>query len=272
MIVLLLLIGGCGFYVYKNGWKKPGWMNSLFSSSNDTATTARVKAAFGLSKRVSAYDINVSTANAVVTLTGRAPSEDIKSLAAEIARDTEGVKEVENQIEVNPSAQPTSESVRVEDLEIRSAILESFTRSPELGGKTIDVKVENRLVTLAGNVETTAQKNGAEQAARAIDTVAGVTNNLTVTNPQAATEPPSSNPAPADPGIDLAKRVKFELYESGAFDTLTMNVTAEDGAITLSGTVRTRAEQLLAERIAQGLPGVKKVTNQLKLAAAPARR
>ena len=274
LILLLLLIAGVGYYVYTHGWKKPAWANSLFSSSNDGATTTKVKAAFGLSKRVSAHDIGVTTTDGVVTLTGKAPSEDVKSLAAEIARDTEGVKEVLNQIEVDPTSKPTSESVRVEDLEIRSTILESFARSSELGGKNIEVKVENRAVTLSGSVDTVAQKNGAEQIAGAVDSVSGVTNNLTVTNPQAATEPPAIAPAPADTGIDLAKRVKFELYETGAFDTLTMNVKAEDGLVTLSGTVRTRAEQLLAERVAQSVPGVKKVVDELKVAAAaaPARK
>jgi osmotically-inducible protein OsmY len=271
-LVLILIVIGGGYYYYKSGWPKPSWAASLFSSSADTATTAKVKAAFGLSKRVSAYDIGVSTNAGVVTLTGKAPSEDVKSLASEIARDTEGVKEVDNQIEVNPGAQPTTESVRVEDLEIRSALLEAFARSPELGGKTINVKVENRIVTLTGAVDTTAQKNGAEQAARAIDGVAGVSNELTVANPQAATEPPAPTPTAADAGADLAKRVKFELYETDAFDTLSMTVTAEDGTVTLSGSVRTRAEQLLAERVAQAAPGVKKVINQLKVTAAPARR
>ncbi|MGA9768667.1 MAG: BON domain-containing protein [Blastocatellia bacterium] len=272
IIVLLLLVAGAGYYVYTHGWRKPAWASSLFSSSNDGATTAKVKAAFGLSKRVSAHDIGVTTTDGIVTLTGKAPSEDIKSLAAEIARDTEGVKEVLNQIEVDPTAKPTTESVRVEDLEIRSTILESFARSRELGGSNIEVKVENRAVTLSGSVDTPAQKNGAEQTAGAVDGVSGVTNNLTVTNPQAATEPPASASASADPGLDLAKRVKFELYETGAFDTLTMNAKAEDGLVTLSGTVRTRAEQLLAERVAQSVPGVKKVTSELKVTAAPARK
>jgi len=272
LIILLLLLAGAGYYVYKNGLKKPDWANSVFSSSADGATTAKVKAAFGLSKRVSAYEINVTTKDGVVTLTGKAPSEDVKSLAAEIARDTEGVKEVVNQIEVNATAQPTSESVRVEDLEIRTAILESFARSPELGGKNIEVKVENRTVTLSGSVDTPAQKNGAEQTARAVDGVAGVTNNLAVANPEAATEPPQATAPPADPGFDLAKRIKFELYETGAFDTLSMDVKVEEGTATLSGTVRSRAEQLLAERVAQSVQGVKKVVNQLKVAAAPARR
>src|SRR5262249_23307149 len=136
----------------------------------------------------------------------------------------------------------------------------------------IDVKVESRAVTLSGSVETAAQRNGAEQIARAVDGVASVTNNLTVTNPQAATEPPAANATPADLNAELAKRVEFELYRTNAFNTLTMQVKADDGAVTLSGTVRSRAEQLLAERVAQGVPGAKKVTNELKVAAPAARQ
>ena len=47
-----------------------------------------------------------------------------------------------------------------------------------------------------------------------------------------------------------------------------MQVRAEDGAVSLVGTVRSRAEQLLAERVVQGVSGVKKVANELKVAAA----
>lgn len=272
LLILIVIVGGLGYYVYKNGWRKPAWFGSISSSSADVAATTKVKAAFGLSKRVSAFDIGVSTTDGVVTLTGLVPSEDVKSLAGEIARDTQGVRQVNNEIQVDPAARPTSESARVEDLEIRTSILESFARSPELGGKNIEVKVENRIITLSGGVDTPAQRNGAEQTARAVDGVAGVINNLTVTNPQAATEPPAAAPTTAAANSDLATRVEFELFRSQAFDTLTMKIKAEDGAVTLAGTVRSVAEQLLAERIAQAVPGVKQVKNELKVASAPARK
>ena len=267
LLIVLIIIGGGVYYVYHHGWKMPERFSSLFSSSGDAATTRKVKTELGLSKRLAGFDIGVTTSDGVVTLTGRVPSEDAKSLAGEIARDTVGVSDVKNEITVEPGAQPSSESVHVEDLEIRVAILEALAHSRELGGKNIDVKVENRAVTLSGTVETPAQRNGAEQIARAVDGVASVTNNITVTNPQAATEPPAANAPPADSNAELAKRVEFELYRTNAFNTLTMQVRADDGAVTLSGTVRSRAEQLLAERVAQGVPGVKKVTNELKVAA-----
>ena len=170
-----------------------------------------------------------------------------------------------------PVAQQPEENKPVEDLQIQTAVLEAFNRSPDLGGKGIVVKVQEKMVTLSGTVDTPMQRSGAEQAAQAVDGVAGVINNLTVANPQATAEPPANVPA-VDQNADLAKRVKFELYDTGAFDTATMTVTAADGVVTLSGTVRSRAEQLLAERVAQGVPGVKKVINEVRVAQAPARR
>lgn len=272
VVIPLIIVAGAGYYIYTHGWKKPESFRALFSSSGDADTSRKVKTALGLSKRLAGFVINVDTSDAIVTLTGPVPSEDVKSLAGEIARDTAGVKEVKNEITVDPAAQPSSESVHVEDLEIRVAILEALAHSRELGGENIEVKVENRSVTLSGSVETPTQRNGVEQIARAVDGVAGVTNNLAVTNPQAASEPPAATAPPVDPNADLAKRVEFELYRTNAFNTLTMQVRADDGAVTLAGTVRSRAEQLLAERVAQSVVGVKKVTNDLTVTASAAKK
>jgi hyperosmotically inducible periplasmic protein len=272
VVIVLIIVAGAGYYIYTHGWRKPESFRALFSSSGDPDTSRKVKTALGLSKRLARFDINVTTSDGMATLTGQVPSEDIKSLAGEIARDTAGVKDVKNEISVDPAAQPSTESVHVEDLEIRVAILEALARSRELGGKNIDVKVENRSVTLSGSVETPTQRNGAEQIARAVDGVAGVTNNLVVTNPQAASEPPAANAPLADSNAELAKRVEFELYRTNAFNTSTMQARAEDGAVTLAGTVRSRAEQLLAERVVQSVSGVKKVTNELKVTASAAKQ
>lgn len=269
--LLLIIIAGGGYYVYTHGWKKPESFRAIFSSTGDPETARKVKTALGLSKRLAGFDIQVTASDGVVTLTGQVPSEDIKSLAGAIARDTPGVNDVKNEISVDPAAQPSSESVHVEDLEIRVSILEALARSRELGGKTIDIKVDNRTVTLSGTVETPTQRSGAEQIARAVDGVAGVVNNLVVTNPQATSEPPPAGTPPPESSTDLAKRIQFELYQTDAFNTRTIQVRAEGGTVTLSGTVRSRAEQLLAERVAQSVPEVKKVVNELKVMAAPAR-
>lgn len=66
----------------------------------DTEITTKVKAKFVEDKTVSAMDIHVKTVNGVVQLTGNAKSKDEASKAAEIARATEGVKSVKNNIKV----------------------------------------------------------------------------------------------------------------------------------------------------------------------------
>ncbi|MBI3653260.1 MAG: BON domain-containing protein [Acidobacteria bacterium] len=266
VMILVVLLAGGGYYVYKNGWHWPSSPSALFSADADTAN--KVKDSFRFSKRLSGFNINVASNSGKVVLTGQLPSESLKALAGEIASDTRGVSEVKNDIAVDPAAQPSIENARIDDLEIRAAILEAFARSPELGGKSIDVKVENKMVTLAGTVDTPAQKSGAEQTVRAVDGVAGVANNLAVTNPQATAEPSAmASQKPSETTADLAKTVEFELFRTGAFDTTKMKITAAGDSVTLAGTARSKAEQLLAEKIAQSIHGVNKVVNELKVVA-----
>src|SRR5690349_15379988 len=94
LLIVVIIAGGTGFYVYHHGWKKPEGFSSIFSTSGDAGTTRKVKTALGLSKRLAGFDIDVSTTGGVVALSGRVPSEDAKSLAGEIARDTPGVTDV----------------------------------------------------------------------------------------------------------------------------------------------------------------------------------
>jgi hyperosmotically inducible periplasmic protein len=272
VLVLLAIVGGGGYYAYSRNWGPSNWIRQKLGYSDDAKTTANVKSAFALSQRVAPFNIAVQTQDSIVTLTGRVPSEVAKSAAGQLAQDTSGVKEVKNEIAVDGPAQPATQGALVEDLEIRAAILQALSRSAELGGKSIDVKVADRKVVLSGSVDTQAQRSGAEQVAGAADGVTAVTNELVVKNPLAPGEPPATKPA-ADSNADLPKRVKFELYETGAFDTLTIDVQAtEDGTVTLSGSVRTRAEQVLATFIAQRTAGAQKVVNNLKVSASPPRR
>src|SRR5262245_31926090 len=137
-LLLLVVLGVGGFYVYRNGWRMPTSLGSLFTPE-DAATANRVKMAFGASKRLAGYPLDAKSSGGGGTLTGQLQSESLKTLAGEIARDTKGVNEVNNQIAVDTNAQPSSENAHVDDLEIRASILEAVAKSPELGGKNIDV-------------------------------------------------------------------------------------------------------------------------------------
>ena len=275
LMTTLLVVLACGvYYLYRFGWTTPrlSQLGQIFSSSDPTITS-KVKSDIGSSRMLTGYDINVKTEDGIVTVAGQVPSEDLRSLAGEIARQTAGVKDVKNLIIVSADARPQGGNSRIQDLEIRTALLQALARTPELAGKKIDVGVENQIVTLTGNVDTAQQRMIAEQIARATASVAGVNDAVAIPGQQPAAAQPSPAPATAvEPNADLAKHVEFELYSTGAFDLSTVNIKAENGAVTLAGTVRSRAEQLLAERVAQGVAGVKTVTNDLKLTTAAPRR
>ena len=89
--------------------------------------------------------------------------------------------------------------------------------------------------------------------------------------PVAAPAPPPA-PAPeakaaeapkADPNKDLAARVKRALDEEAKIQAAGIDVTANDGVVSLWGTTTTDEERTRAARVAAKVEGVKSVQNKL---------
>jgi osmotically-inducible protein OsmY len=268
LIAILALVVLGAVFVYGWRWQitVPDSARDVIRDVSDAGITAQVKAAFALSKRISAYEIGVETKGGVVTLTGQAPSEVDRELAGDVAKDTTGVKQVDNQIRVEPGLKPSDaslrENARVTDLEIHANLRERLAASEFLSGNEINVSVKDRVVTLAGRTQTPQQKTGVEQLARSIPNVANVVNQLTVTNPGAAQSETSERESKDK---ELANQVLFALFnERDSFTNLgTIKVESRNGAVTLSGAVYSRAERALAERVARGVKGVSSVGNRL---------
>ncbi len=72
----------------------------LGDSLGDGALTAKIKSKMALDDHVKARAINVDTSDSVVTLTGVVQSKDEQRRAVQLARDTEGIKRVVDQLEV----------------------------------------------------------------------------------------------------------------------------------------------------------------------------
>ena len=69
----------------------------------DSAITTKVKAKLAAKHLSTLTNISVDTdANGVVWLSGHAPTKDARDLAGEIAKNTEGVEAVHNDIAVEP--------------------------------------------------------------------------------------------------------------------------------------------------------------------------
>jgi hyperosmotically inducible protein len=107
---------------------------------------------------------------------------------------------------------------------------------------------------MGGTLDTSAQKYSAEQIAWQASGVRGVMNNISVTGASAA-------PETADEKI--ARRIEFELYSTRAISLKNMQINVNNGTATLTGDAGSRAERLLAEKIAQSVEGIRKVVNNL---------
>ena len=232
--------------------------SSIKESTQDAATTSRVRTALLLSKNVSPFDTKVQTVQGEVTLDGQVPSEQVKTVAGAIAQDTSSVKQVHNNLAVNPAIErnPDREHLgeRVADLEIQTLLTDALSKNADLADKHLATEVKNRKVALNGNVQTNNQKYTAEQIAWQVPGVQGITDNLSVADAQ-------TTPESADD--KLARRVEFELYSTKAIPLKTVQIHADNGIVTLTGTVSSRAEKLLAEKTAKSVEGVHGVVNGL---------
>ena len=258
IVLIVLIVGGVLIYKRDAARSLGDTLRSVKETSQDAATTSKVKTALLLSKHVSAFDVKTSTNRGEVTLTGEVPTEETRRLAGAITQDTSGVTAVHNNLTVNPAARGNQEMEqlgdRVADLEIKTLVIDQLGRSPELKDKQIKVQVSKRIVTLDGAVDTPAQKRAAEQMALQAPGVQGLAGQLAVAN--AAAVPESADEK-------LARRVEFELYSTRALPLQSVQIRSQDGTVILTGPVTSRAEKLLAERVTQSVDGVKRVVNNL---------
>jgi len=258
VFALLVFVVGAAYFIATRNSSVQNAFSSIKESTQDAATTSRVRTALLLSKHVSPFDIKVQTIQGEVTLEGQVPSEQVKAVAGAIAQDTSSVRQVHNNLGVNPAIErnPDREHLgeRVADLEIQTLVTDALSKNADLAEKHIATQVKSRTVALTGTVQTTNQKYTAEQIAWQVPGVQGLTNNLSVSDAQATPESADDK---------LVRRVEFELYSTKALPLKNVQIHAANGVVTLTGAVSSRAEKLLAEKTAKSVEGVRSVVNIL---------
>jgi osmotically-inducible protein OsmY len=186
----------------------------------DAWVTTKIQAKYFTDGAVCGRDINVDTNNGVVTLRGAVRSEAERRQAIALARNTDGVRDVQDQLNVNPALgedradRPDTErdapapgtrtpatapdrdmgdrtaatgrdaGDRMGDGWITTKVQASYFLNTDIRGRDINVNTSNGVVTLNGTVQTDAERNEAEQIARETDGVSRVVNNLKVGGPR----------------------------------------------------------------------------------------
>jgi osmotically-inducible protein OsmY len=118
---------------------------------------------------------------------------------------------------------------------------------------TVKAKVEDGWVTLDGEVEWQYQRNAAERAVRYLTGVKGVANLVTI----------KTHASP----YDVANRIKAALHRTAEAESKKVQVSAVDGKVTLTGTVRSWPERADVERAAWSASGVTAVDDRLAVVA-----
>jgi osmotically-inducible protein OsmY len=122
--------------------------------------------------------IAVAGDGGIVTLRGTVGRFSQRSAAERDARGVEGVSEVINHLKVNLLG-----ADRREDDEIRGAALQTLIWDVEVPSASIDVKVQDGWATLKGDVSFQFQSDAAYNDVSRLSGIAGVTNEIKVTNP-----------------------------------------------------------------------------------------
>jgi hyperosmotically inducible periplasmic protein len=155
------------------------------TQTTDAGITGLIKTKLAADDVVKASEINVDTANGVVTLTGNVDSQDARDRAVQLARETSGVRDVKDMIAVRSGsgAADAPEPNRtvgehIDDAGISMRVKARLLDDPLVKGLKIDVDTRDGVVFLTGTVTGDAERNRAIELTRATEGVKDVQANF----------------------------------------------------------------------------------------------
>ena len=197
---------------------------------------------------VTATEIGVSVAHGVVTLNGTVATYAEKCAAEKATQRVQGVKAIAEEITIKPFGIHVKTDAEIAEAAVTS--LKAHVWVPT----DIQATVENGWVTLKGHVHWEFQQRAAMGAVRFLAGVKGVSNHITLK--------PTAQPSAVKDLIEKA------LVRNAEIDAGHVKVTADGGAVTLSGNVRSWGEKDQAGTAAWSAPGVNSVRNDIAVMGA----
>jgi osmotically-inducible protein OsmY len=225
------------------------------SKMTDYETEQEISQAMKYDTRIDNAFIDVKVKKGKVSLSGTVGSAAEKQLAIAKAW-TIGVTAVESdELKVNEWARNENlrkdKYVKKTDDEIKKIVKNTFLYDPRLVSFNPDVSVNNGFVTLIGEVTDLQAKRAAENDARNVVGVFGVTNNLKV------------RPLNIPDDSELEAEIVKGIHRNPIIEKWNIDVNANNGIVSLSGSVGTYFEKAQAENVAANTKGVVDVWNNI---------
>ena len=199
--------------------------------------------------RVDASEIKISVDDGTVNLEGSVDSLTAKEAASADAWQVNGVNWVNN----NRDIQLARVEALPSDEQLQSNIRNRLEWDPEIKPFKVDVSVENGQVTLEGTVDTFWKKIRTESAIRGLSGVISVVNNLAVVPTEDFTDEA------------IAEDIVSSMERNRWLEPEDVNLTVENGEVTLTGSVPTWSAKRAAHDAALYTPGVIMVEDRLQV-------
>ena len=239
---------------------------------SDIWLKASLVTTYALNQHLSPFDIDVDVKDGIATLRGDVDTSVDKDLAGELAKGIDGIRRVDNQLQISGKSGDRSRHgfmEQVDDANITAKVKSQLLWNSNTQGMRIDVDTEGGVVSLRGEVASAAEADLAAQIARNTSGVRRVDNHLSV-NPNQQHVEQLAKQAASDLKGDLSDawittKVKTSLLYNRGVDAASIDVRTKNHVVTLSGEVRGSYEVKRAEQIAGSVVGVRSVQNDLRV-------
>jgi len=158
-----------------------------------------------------------------------------------------GVKAVEHHLHVASGGLPQ------DDASLKSRVEEALHADADLDLLPIEVSVREGVVTLSGRVDDLAQRLRAQETAEAVPGVGHLVNQVIPETGETGGEP------------RLEQQIREALRHDPLVDERRVLVTVVDDIAFLGGEVRSVDDRVRAEAVAQGVPGIRSVVNDIQV-------
>ena len=181
----------------------------------DSGINSAVEDGLRSEKGVFPNDVDVSTSQGIVTLSGSAGNILAKERAAKIAESFRGVRGVIDLTIVAPESRP--------DVDIQRDAMTALQQDPATESYKVAVSVQGAIATLTGSTGSYAEKQLAARIVEGIKGIKGVRNDVSINYLATRTD--------SEITADVKARLQWDIWINGDL----INTTVKDGNVTLTG-------------------------------------